>query len=406
MDTSNPNESYFTAIRRRFKLKNYLVYIFFIVFLLIASPLSIAGALKTSTQILFEQIGYTIIGVISLSLVVGFLGELSLGHAAFMSIGAFIGMYFQKTCLSSLHGVSPLLSLIIAMIVGGLVAGVCGIIIGLPALRLKGDYLAIVTLAFGEIVKILFQQIPIFGGAIGFNNRGYKYDSTYLFIIIFIVALLSIVLVKNLIKSKHGRAIKSIRDNEIAAKAMGVNVTYYKLLVFVISAVLAGVAGVLYGASKNQIDATTFNYNYSINNMLVMVVIGGMGNIHGSIVSAIVVTFLNVKLQVIFEGDKAAIKNIIYAVILIVIVVYNNAPSLRSFREKYNLRKLFTFLKKKIKRMIFKNIDEEKEKEKEEEEIKEFSGDWSKIPTKIEMDEIVSTGLDVGSPYDEQEGGK
>ena len=112
MDTSNPNESYFTAIRRRFKLKNYLVYIFFIVFLLIASPLSIAGGLKTSTQILFEQIGYTIIGVISLSLVVGFLGELSLGHAAFMSIGAFIGMYFQKTCLSSLHDVSPLLSLI------------------------------------------------------------------------------------------------------------------------------------------------------------------------------------------------------------------------------------------------------------------------------------------------------
>ena len=137
-----------------------------------------------------------------------------------------------------------------------------------------------------------------------------------------------------------------------------------------------------------------------------MVVIGGMGNIHGSIISAIVVTFLNVKLQVIFEGDKAAIKNIIYAVILIVIVVYNNAPSLRSFREKYNFRKLFTFLKKKIKRMIFKNIDEKKEKEKEEEDIKEFSGDWSKIPTKIEMDEIVSTGLDVGSPHDEQEGGK
>lgn len=395
MDTSNVNEKYFTSIQKRFKLKNYLVYIGFIIFLAITIPLSLTGNLKASTAFLFEQISYTIIAVISLSLVVGFLGELSLGHAAFMSLGAFIGMYFQKAFLTPLFDVFPFGSLVISMIIGGLVAGIFGFIIGLPALRLKGDYLAIVTLAFGEIVKVVFQNIDAFGGAIGFNNKHYRYNYTYLFIIGMVVALLAIILIKNLLKSKHGRAIMAIRDNEIAAKAMGINVTYYKLLVFVISAALAGVAGVLFGASKNQIAASTFDYNYSINNILVMVVIGGMGSIDGSIISAVIVTIINVKLQTIFTGNLAAVKNIIYALILILIVVYNNAPALKHFRNKYNLRNLFKAIKDFVLYKIFKKKKTIKDIEREQADEKNYGADWSVVPTKIEMDAIVSTDIEI-----------
>jgi len=408
MDTSNPNEKYFESIKRRFKLKNYIVYIFFILFLAVTIPLGYAGLIKGSQRDLFEQVGYTIIAVTSLSLVVGFLGELSLGHAGFMSIGAFVGMWFQQAFLGDLYKVSPLLSLIVAMIVGAIAAGIAGFIIGLPALRLKGDYLAIVTLAFGEIVKVIFKNInssKYHWDTIGLHNS-YTYGK-FLFIVIIIVAFLSVILVKNLLKSKHGRAIMAIRDNEIAAKAMGVNVTQYKLVVFILSAVLAGIAGVLFGAGHSVISASKFDYNYSINNILVMVVIGGMGNINGSIASACVVPWISNQLQKKLTGNLAPISPILYAAIIILIVIYNNAPALKPFRQKYNFRKLFHKIKVFVKTKIFKKPITEKDILKEQEDIKDYGADWAVVPTKIPVDTVVSTDLELG--YDENKpdkGGK
>ena len=377
---------YFKEIGKAFKLKHYVTYFIIIAFIAITTIITLTSGFKRSTAIMFETIGYNLIAALSLSLVVGFLGELSLGHAAFMSIGAMFGALSQQTIFKSVHNTSPLLSLILGIIVGGSVAAIAGFLIGLPALRLKGDYLAIVTLAFGEIVKVIFQNVELFGGALGLKNSGYRFDYKYLFIIIFVFVLLTLVLIKNLLKSKHGRAIMSIRDNEIASRAMGVNVTYYKLFIFVVSSFLAGVAGVLFAASQNQIQSATFNYNYSINNILVMVVLGGMGNINGTIVASIVVSILNIKLQTVFTGDLAAIKNIIYALILILVVLYNNVDFLKSFREKYNFKNLVKWIKKKIFKISESDANTGNELRQ---------ADWSKVPTKINMDAIVTTDFEM-----------
>ena len=380
--------SYFKNIKNSFKLKHYTLYFIFLAFILITTILTFTTGIKRSMTQMFEVIGYGLIAALSLSLVVGFLGELSLGHAAFMSLGATFGALSQKYLFNKIHTFSPLLSLILAMIVGGLIAAIFGFAIGLPALRLKGDYLAIVTLAFGEIVKVVIRNTDFLGGAIGLKNADYRYNTKTLFIVIFVVVVLVLALIQNLLKSKHGRAIMSIRDNEIASRVMGTNVTFYKLFVFVLSSFLAGIAGVLYAASSNQIQATTFDYNYSINNILVMVVLGGMGNINGTIVASIIVSILNVRLQTIFTGELAAVKNIIYALILILVVMYNNVPSLKGFRDKYNFRNLSEYLKKKIFKKKY-------DKEKELSQVKEYGADWSKIPTKINMDAIVSTDFEI-----------
>ena len=186
-----------------------------------------------------------------------------------MCVGAYIGCF----CANYMHAVIPskLAVLVISMLIGGISAAVFGLIIGLPCLRLKGDYLAIVTLAFGEIVRTVFMNQPVFGGAIGLTTQKYGKN---LYIIAFVVVLFTVFVSQNLMRSKHGRAIQSIRDNEIASRAMGVNVTYYKLIIFVISAFFAGVAGVIYGHSTTPVDYSFFSFNYSIE-ILVMVVLGG-----------------------------------------------------------------------------------------------------------------------------------
>jgi branched-chain amino acid transport system permease protein len=348
---------------------------------------------------------------LALSLVVGFLGELSLGHAGFMSLGAFLGGYLQTYIYSSFTDATPLLSLIVSMLIGGLIAAAFGFVIGLPALRLKGDYLAIVTLAFGEIVKVMFTNIKFYtldgdllSTTVGVLKTS-RFDQESLFIIGFIVVLLTMIFIQNFIKSKHGNAVMAIRDNEIAARAMGVNVTFYKLLVFVISAFFAGVAGVLYSNANYNLNAADFDYNYSIN-FLVMVVLGGMGNLNGSILAAALISFLNNKLQTILTGDMAGFKNLFYALILIVIVVYTNAPKLRRFRAKYNLRNLFNFLKEKLTKLFTK-----KQPVPDPANEVEYGADWDKIPTKIEMDALLSTDLTPDNTYvpdksDEQQGGK
>ena len=320
-------------------VKNYLNYTIIAVVAVVFSVLSVTGGLTMSTQLLLEKITIAIILAVSLSMVVGFLGELSLGHAGFMCVGAFIGGKLAAILQPSLG--NSLLTLVLALIVGSLAAALFGIIIGLPALRLRGDYLAIVTLAFGEIVRSVVMNVPasLFGGTLGLPTP--RFDRKYLLIIGFVLVLSCLAVTQNLIKSKHGRAITSIRDNEIAARAMGIDVTKYKLTVFTIYAFFAGVAGVLFSFSQNNIQSTSFDYNYSIE-ILVMVVLGGMGSINGSIVAATLVTFLTVTLQKFLTGDLAVLQNLLYALILIVIVIYKNAPGLKYFREKYNFRTLFS----------------------------------------------------------------
>ncbi len=384
--------TYVKDVKAKYKLKNHITYYVMAAFTALFAVLSLTGGVNRSSAFLLEQIGYFIILAVSLSLVVGFLGELSLGHAGFMCLGAYFGAFFQNTMAPGLTESVPLLSLIIAMLIGGAVAAVFGFVIGLPALRLKGDYLAIVTLAFGEIVKVVFQNLEPFGGALGMKNA-YRYDYKTLFIVVLVVAIISVAVINNLIKSKHGRAITAIRDNEIAARAMGVNVSYYKIMVFVLSSFLAGVAGALFAASSNRFSSVTFDYNYSIN-ILVMVVLGGMGSINGSIISAMLITFLNVKLQTVLTGNLAALKNLIYALILIGIVIYNNAPALKGFREKYNLRKLWDKAYAWL-HGLFKSKKPLADPAVE----KADGGDWSKIPTKVEMDAILSTDLTPDSSY-------
>ena len=365
-------------MKKKFKLKHFINYIVIGAATIIFVILNSVGVLDLSEQFLLEKIAISIILAVSLGLVVGFLGELSLGHAGFMCIGAYIGGKVASLLSESIgNGFGNLL---ISLLVGGVAAAVAGAIIGLPALRLKGDYLAIVTLAFGEIVKTLFlnSSDETFGGPIGLETP--RYDRNSLFIIAFVIVLIMLAVIQNLIRSKHGRAITSIRDSEIAARATGINVTKYKLLVFALSAFFAGIAGVLFSYSNYRVQCTKFDYNYSIE-ILVMVVLGGMGSVNGSIIAASLITFLQVQLASILTGDLAVLQNIFYALVLILIVIYNNAPALKGFREKHNLKLFFSKLFKK--------------KKEDPSDIKDDEAKWDRVPTKINMDELLSMDIKV-----------
>lgn len=367
------------------KWNHYLNYIIISVFTVVFAILSLTGFIDSSDKYMLEKIAIAIILSISLSTVVGFLGELSLGHAGFMCIGAYLGGK-AAVILEPLLGEWP--TLIISLIIGGVIAALFGFIIGLPALRLRGDYLAIVTLAFGEIVRSVFMNSDkaSFGGSLGLDTP--RFDKDILFVVAFILVLLTLIVTQNLIRSKHGRAITAIRDNEIAARATGINVTKYKLLVFIVSSFFAGIAGVLYSYSNFTVQSTKFSYNYSIE-ILVMVVLGGMGNINGSIIAAALITFLDVELQTILTGNLAVLQDLIYALILIILVIYNNAPALKSVREKYSIK---NFLNK------LKPTNPSKRKDDE--------AKWDRVPTKINMDEILSVDFQVVSPYTPDKPGK
>ena len=375
------------------KLKNirwnhYINYIVIGIFTLVFGIIALAGGhLSSSMLFLLEKVAISIILAVSLSLVVGFLGELSLGHAGFMCVGAYLGGKVACLLEGSLGNSVP--TFIISLLVGAAAAAACGIVIGIPALRLRGDYLAIVTLAFGEIVKSLFQNTSdeSFGGALGLETP--RFNKQYLFILAFLLVLLTLAVVQNFIRSKHGRAVTSIRDNEIAARATGINVTKYKLLTFTMSAAFAGVAGVLYSFSNYTVQSAKFGYNYSIE-ILVMVVLGGMGSINGSIIAATLITFLNTKLATVLTGDLAVLQNLLYAIILILIVTYNNAPALKSFRDRYNLAALMKKLSPKKNDPAHQTDDNAK---------------WDVVPTKIEMNEILSIDLKPQDKQDYRKGG-
>ena len=366
---------------RNFKIKDYINYGLVLALLLFGVISLVSGSLRSSTAQLLAQMGYSIILAVSLNFVVGFLGELSLGHAGFMCVGAYVGGLCAILIKQHVFVGLKLPVIIVALLIGGAVAALFGFIIGLPSLRLKGDYLAIVTLAFGEIVRNIFMNQEIFGGARGLTTGSLTYDtrqSPTLFIVAFIVALVMLIVIQNLVKSKHGRAITAIRDNEIAAKAMGINVTFYKLFVFIVAAFFAGCAGVIYAHTTTPVLYTFFSYNYSIE-ILVMVVLGGMGSISGSILAAVFITGINFVLQSQLSGDLASLRNVVYAIILIVVVIFGNAPALKSFRERYSLAALMGKLRKK------KAFEPSKQKDDE--------AKWARVPTKIKMDAILSTDL-------------
>ena len=360
----------------KFKLNHYINYIVIGALTAVMGIMTMTGVkFDNSLLFLMEKVAVSVILAVSLSLVVGFLGELSLGHAGFMCVGAYLGGKVS-VLLAPILG-NGLLTLLLSLLAGSAGAAVCGIVIGIPALRLRGDYLAIVTLAFGEIVKSLFQNSSdaSFGGTLGLSTP--RYDKHYLFIIAFVLVLITLAVVQNFIRSKHGRAVTAIRDNEIAARASGINVTKYKLLTFILSAVFAGVAGVLYSYSNYKVQSMTFGYNYSIE-ILVMVVLGGMGSINGSIVAAALITWLNTWLPTKLTGDLAVLQDLLYALILIVIVIYNNAPTLKSFRDKYNIGALIHAIRKP---------------KEDPSHIHDDKAKWDVVPTKIDMDEILSVDL-------------
>ena len=367
---------------KNIKWKHYITYIILIFCTILFSALGGAKQLKFSTLLQLENATIAMILAASLCLVVGFLGELSLGHAGFMCVGAFIGGKLSVILTEAgAFGGNELLIMIVCLLVGGIAAAICGVIIGLPALRLRGDYLAIVTLAFGEIVRSLFRNAPAetFGGTLAMNTP--RYDRNSLFVIGFILVLITVVVIQNFIRSKHGRAVTSIRDSEIAARATGINVTKYKLMVFTLSAFFAGIAGVLFSYSQFSVDSKKFDYNYSIQ-ILVMVVLGGMGNIGGSLIAATAVVVLDTFLQKQLTGNMAVLKDMLYALVLIGLIVYRNAPALKTFREKVSIKNLLSKLSHHNPAKV--NDDEAK---------------WDRVPTKIMVDEVLSVDMQPQSPY-------
>ena len=293
-----------------------------------------------------------IVMAISLNLTVGILGELSLGHAGFMSVGAFTGIVVSTSLAAAIPN-GPL-RLAISMIVGGLFAGIAGLIVGIPVLRLKGDYLAIVTLAFGEIIKniinvlyigldekglhfsLLEQHLTLAeGGSMIINGPmgvgGVQKLSTFLSGVVLI--LITLFLVLNLIHSRTGRAIMAVRDNKIAAESIGLSVTRYKLLAFVISAVFAGMAGTLYAMNFSTVTASKFDFNTSIL-ILVFVVLGGLGNIWGSIIAAALLTVLPELLRSMNDY-----RMLIYAILLIVMMIFNNSGAKKRLAEYFSAQK-------------------------------------------------------------------
>lgn len=284
-----------------------------------------------------------IILTVSLNLASGFLGQLVLGHAGFMSVGAYASALFTLN-----SGLPIAMAFPLSILVAGVVAVVFGIIIGIPALRLKGDYLAIITLGFGEIIKVLINFFDFTGGARGLRGiprvvpKGSGVSVEFVkFSYAFFLAILTIYLITAFIRSRHGRAVVAIREDEIAAEASGINTTYYKLLAFVMAAFFAGVAGALYAHHLGVLNPAKFDFNYSVE-ILVMVVLGGMGSITGSVVSAVALTLLPELLRGFSDYRMLA-----YSVILILVMLFKPTGLMGGY--EFSLRRLIRKLRGKGK---------------------------------------------------------
>ena len=330
---------------KRSTVNNLIAYGIVIVAFVICQSMISAGAMSRSLRGQLVPICVYIVMAVSLNLTVGISGELSLGHAGFMSVGAFSGIVAATWMESAFAMENDVVRLLLAMVVGGVFAGIAGVIIGVPVLRLQGDYLAIVTLAFGEIIRNVINclYISLDGQRlhIAFNNPNVAgkllvngpagatgVNKMATFGMGFALTLFTLFVVLNLIDSRSGRAIMAIRDNRIAAEAMGLNVTKYKMMAFVTSAVLAGMAGALYGLNFSTVAASKFKFDTSIL-VLVFVVLGGIGNIRGSIISATLLTILPELLRAF-----ANYRMLIYAIVLILVMLATNNPTLRGMVER------------------------------------------------------------------------
>ncbi len=322
-----------------------------------------AGVLSNLMKGLLVPLCYYSILAISLNLTVGILGELSLGHAGFMCIGAFSSAFFSR-CTENII-TNTFIRFTLAMIIGAILAAVFGILIGVVVLRLRGDYLAIVTLAFGEIIKNVINVLYI-----GIDKNGFHFsikDSISLgmaedgdiilngakgisgtpknttFIIAVLILIASYLVISNLVNSRSGRAIQAIRDNRIAAESVGIDITKFKIIAFSISAAMAGVAGVLYSHNISSLVAAPKNFGYNMSIMiLVFVVLGGMGNIRGSIIAAVVLTLLPEYLR--FMQDY---RMLIYAVVLIALMIFNWNPACIAWRKNHSIKDVLLSLVKK-----------------------------------------------------------
>ena len=321
---------------------NSRIYLLVTLAFIVMFSMSNAGMLTSSWKGYLVPICAYISLAVSLNLLVGICGELSLGHAGFMGIGAFSGIIFAALLKDLIA--SDALRLLIAMLGGGALAGIVGFLIGIPVLRLRGDYLAIVTLAFGEIMKNIIGNLYAGTDANGFHmavttskmalGEGGKYiingpmgatgvQKLATFPMGFALVLFTLFVVLNLVNSKEGRAIKAVRDNRIAAESVGINVTAFRMKAFVVSAVLAGMAGALFGLNYSSITASKFNFNTSIN-ILVFVVMGGMGNILGSVISATVLYVLPEAMRSLEDY-----RLILYAVVLILVMLFTWSPKVK-----------------------------------------------------------------------------
>jgi len=267
--------------------------------------------------------GINIILAVSLNLITGFTGQFSIGHAGFMAVGAYssayLTVYYAGAWDHSLAGTvgatsAHALIFLLAILVGAIVAAVAGLIVGIPSLRLRGDYLAIVTLGFAEIIRIVILNIDKVGGATGFTVPGY---TNFLWVGAF--AVITIVVVYNIVHSDIGRALVSIREDELAAEAMGINTTRYKVLAFVISSALAGMAGVLFGHYTSFLSTNDFQFIRSFE-IIIMIVLGGMGSLTGSVLGAIVITIMPELLRKL-PGDFSRYRLVVYSALLILIML-------------------------------------------------------------------------------------
>ena len=321
---------------------NFITYAMVIAAFVIVQAMASTGGISSSLKGQLVPICAYIVMAISLNLTVGVLGELSLGHAGFMSVGAFSGviaaMYFGQTIENTV------VVMILAMLVGGFFAAVVGVLVGVPVLRLSGDYLAIVTLAFGEIIKgivnnlyvgmdanglhfcMIKNTLEMEGGKMLLNGpmglTGIPRIAT--FTMGFVLIMVCLIVIFNLVNSKSGRAIMALRDNKIAAQSIGINVTSYKLMAFVVSAAMAGMAGVLFATNFSTVVASKFDINTSIL-VLVFVVLGGLGSMRGSIIAATVLTVLPEVLR-----EFSEYRMLVYAIVLIVMMLATNNPTLKN----------------------------------------------------------------------------
>lgn len=307
--------------KNSFKILSALIFVYILLFTLLKT-----GVINYYYGGIINLILINVILAVSLNLIVGFTGQLCLGHAGFMAIGAYI---------SAILTIKVNMPFIIAIIIGGLISSLFAFIIGIPTLKLTGDYFAITTLAFCEIIRVVIMNIDYLGGASGLSGIPTKTTFSYTYIL----AVVTIVIIYNLLHSSHGRAIISIRENEIASEAMGVNAFKYKMYSFCIAAFFAGIAGALYSHNLGFIKPDLFNFLKSID-ILTFVVFGGMGSLSGSIIATSILTFLPEGLRSFNE-----LRMIIYPLALIILMIFrpqglfgNKEISLKVFKS-FNKRK-------------------------------------------------------------------